>query len=184
MTNFAKMVKKVYHIKRKGITTRNPQANAILERVHKTIGDIIRTFEVYDSEIENEDDVWAGVLSATMFAIQATCHTTLQATPTQLVFGRDAILDIEYQANWDAIKNRKQLMIHKNNQRENAARIPYTYQVNEKVLYKKVYKSKFGEAPFKGPYKIVQVNDNGTVHLRMGPIVERVNIRLIKPYKE
>ena len=184
MAEFAQMIKNDYHIKKKGITTRNPQANAIIERVHKTIGDIIRTFEVYDNEIEDEDEMWAGVLSATMFAIQATYHTTLQATPTQLVFGRDAILDIQYNANWDAIKERKQQMIRKNNIKENKTRIPHTYQVNEKVLFRKVEKSKYGEAPYSGPHKIVQVNNNGTVHLKMGPIIKRVNNRLIKPYKE
>jgi hypothetical protein len=33
-----------YGLKLKPITTRNPQANAIIERVHQTIGNIIRTF--------------------------------------------------------------------------------------------------------------------------------------------
>ena len=93
MGEFAKMVKNDYGIKTKPITSRNPQANAIIERVHQTLGNIIRTFETHSSDID-EDDPWSGILSAASFAIRATYHTTLRATPTQLVFGRDAILNI------------------------------------------------------------------------------------------
>jgi hypothetical protein len=46
MAEFAKMVKNDYGLKLKPITTRNPQANAIIERVHQTIGNIIQTFNV------------------------------------------------------------------------------------------------------------------------------------------
>ena len=63
--------------------TRNPQSNAIIKRIHKTIGNIIRIFDV--SNIVNNDS-WSGILAATMFAIRATYHTTLQASPMQLVF--------------------------------------------------------------------------------------------------
>jgi hypothetical protein len=34
-------------------------------------------------------------------AIRSTYHTTLQATPCQLVFGRDMIYNIAFRANWD-----------------------------------------------------------------------------------
>jgi hypothetical protein len=37
----------------------------------------------------------------------STFHTTLQASPGQLVFGRDMIHDVRFQANWDRIKNDK-----------------------------------------------------------------------------
>jgi hypothetical protein len=40
------MIKNDYGIKGKSITIRNPQANAIVERVHQGIGNIIRTFEL------------------------------------------------------------------------------------------------------------------------------------------
>ena len=39
------------------------------------------------------------------------------------------------------------------------------------------------ELPYKGPYKITYVFDNGTVHLQMGAIDDRVNIRHIVPYR-
>ena len=74
MAEFDKMCHNDYGLKRKPITTRNPQSNAIIERIHQTIGKIIRTFDV--SNIVNNDP-WSGILVATMFAVRATYHTTL-----------------------------------------------------------------------------------------------------------
>ena len=88
LAEFAKMVKNDYGLICKPITTRNPQSNAVLERIHKTIADIIRTHQLNEIELD-EDNPWSGVLAAAMWATRATVHTTLQATPMQLVFGRD-----------------------------------------------------------------------------------------------
>ena len=46
MAEFIKMVQDDYGIKKKPITKRNPKENTIVERVHQTIGKMIRTFEV------------------------------------------------------------------------------------------------------------------------------------------
>ena len=46
MAEFAKMCHNYYGLKRKPITTRNPQSNAIIERIHQTIGNVIRIFDV------------------------------------------------------------------------------------------------------------------------------------------
>ena len=97
MAEFASMCQTNFGLKKKPITTRNPQSNAIIKRIHQTIGNIIRTFDV--SNIVNNDP-WSGILAATMFSVRATYHTTLQASPTQLVFGLDAILNIKHVADW------------------------------------------------------------------------------------
>lgn len=90
------MVVEDYGIKKKPITKQNPQANAVLEKIHQTLSNIIR---VLDSESLHPDNPWGGALAAAMFALRATYHTTTQATPMQLVFGRDAILNTTFQAN-------------------------------------------------------------------------------------
>ena len=41
----------------KPITSRNPQDNSILERVHQKIGNIIRTFKVQDMVL-NDENPW------------------------------------------------------------------------------------------------------------------------------
>ena len=85
MDTFSKMCKNDYGLKRKPITTRNPQSSAIIEQIHQTIGNIIRIFDV--SNIVNNDP-WSGILAAIMFAVRETYHTTLQPSPMQIVFGR------------------------------------------------------------------------------------------------
>ena len=50
----------------------------------------------------------------------STYHTTLCTMPGQLIFGRDMILNMQYLADWTAIKARKQQLIHKNKIIENS----------------------------------------------------------------
>ena len=184
MAKFAQIVQHDYGVKIKPITTRNPQANSIIERVHQTIGNIIRTFEMNKKTDIDEEDPWSGVLSATMFATRATYHMTNQTMLTQLVFGRDAILNTTFEANWQYIRERKQKIINENNKKENLKRIPHRYHVGDKALYRNDSLDKFSTDPYDGPFKIVQVNNNGTVHLRMDKVMDTVNIHLLKPYKE
>ena len=119
-----------------------------------------------------------------MFATRATFHTTLQATPAQLVFGRDAILNTQFEANWKLIKERKQKLIAKNNKRENAKRIAHKYKPKDKCLKRRDDLQKYGNNPWEGPYTIVAVRTNGTVQIKKGAVIETVNIRHLKPYKE
>jgi len=183
MREFATMVTEDYGITKQGASKRNPQANAIIERIHQTIGNMIRTFQVQDNYLD-EDNPWDGILAATMFATRATYHTTLQATPAQLVFGRDAILNTKFEANWNLIRERKQKLIRENNRRENAKRIRHTYKVDDKVLLKREDKAKYRQNPWEGPYKVVKVNNNGSVRIRKGAVTDTFNIRQLKPYFE
>jgi hypothetical protein len=175
------MITKDYGIKKKPISVRNPQANAIIERVHQTIGNIVRTFELEDNYLD-EDNPWTGILSATAFAIRSTYHTTLQASPGQLVFGRDMIFNIKHIANWQTIKLHKQKIIKQNNLRENAKRIPYEYRVGDEVLLEKQQANKY-ERPYEGPYIIQEVLSNGTVRLTKGAVTDTVNIRRLQPFR-
>jgi transposase InsO family protein len=90
---FKHMVTHEYGIKKKMITVRNPQANAIVERIHQVIANMVRTFELETNYLDKEDP-WKGVLAATAFAVRSTYHTTLRKTPGQLVFGHDMIFNI------------------------------------------------------------------------------------------
>jgi hypothetical protein len=180
--DFQNMLKNDYGIKRKPITTRNPQANAIVERIHQVIGNIVRSFELQENYLD-EEDPWKGILSATAFAVRSTYHTTLQKTPGQLVFGRDMIFNIQHTANWEYIRARKQQIIKKNNVNENKKRIAHTYSVGDKVMLRVGTENKY-EPPFSGPHSILQVNTNGTVRLRVGAVTDTINIRRLSPYKE
>ena len=183
MAEFADMVTDDYGISKHGASKRNPQANSIIERIHQTIGNMIRTFQVHNNYLD-EKNPWDGILAATMFATRATYHTTLQATPAQLVFGRDAILNTKFEANWNLIRERKQKLIRENNRRENAKRVKHQYKVNDKVLLRRDDLAKYKREPWEGPYKITKINDNGSVRINKGAVTETFNIRLLKPYFE
>ncbi len=106
----------------------------------------------------------------------------------QLVFNRDAIHNVRFEADWQYIKERRQKVIVQNNDRENAARVPYTYTVGQQVMIEQYQHRKYGEPRFKGPYTVDTVNDNGTIRVRQdtargGAVYQTWNIRKLHPYK-
>ena len=70
----------------------NSQAISIVERVHQTIGSILRSFKVQYMILDDRNS-WDGILVSIMFALRSTVHTTMLYTPAQLVFGRDSIIN-------------------------------------------------------------------------------------------
>ena len=58
----------------------------------------------------------------------------------QLVFCRDAILNIKHIAEWEHIQQRKQLQINHNNKRENMCQNNHKYKVGDK-FYSSVRKT-------------------------------------------
>ena len=84
-----------------------------------------------------DENPWEGILAFTIFAIQSTVHTTTQNTTSQMVFGRDAILNINQKGNWQLIKQRKQAFIIKGNQKENHQRQSHVYHIGDMILLKK-----------------------------------------------
>ena len=169
-----------YGVTVKFATTANPQANSVIERIHQVLGNMLRTFKLETNYLDT-DDPWAGILAATAFAIRNTYHTTLKATPGQLVFGRDLIFNTKYIANWEEIRQRKQSTIKYNNKRENDKRIQHKYHVGDKVLMRNKLARKL-ELPYKGPYAVTDVFRNGTLRVQIGPVEDRVNIRNVTPY--
>jgi hypothetical protein len=144
--------------------------------------------------IRGKDDLtppgsWTGLLTAVAFAMHATVHTTTRATPSQLVFNRDAMLNVHFEADWQYIKQRKLQIITQNNKRENAKRKAHNYRVSETVKVVLDLQRKHGADRYKGPYQVTKVNDNGTVELRQntcngGAVFQTWNIRNILPYKD
>jgi hypothetical protein len=182
-----KLLKDEYGLRHKLIATRNPQANSMVERAHQTIHNLISTQNI-KSRQDLPNGTWDGILSAVGFAMRATVHTTMRATPAQLVFNRDAIHNIRFEANWQYIKERRQRLILQNNKKENAKRLPYQYNVGDTVMIEQHQQRKYGEPKYKGPYYVDRVNDNGTVRLRHtttngGTVYQTWNVRKIHPYK-
>ena len=64
-----------YGIKRKPITSRNPQANSMVERAHKTLHNMInaRIIKGID-DLPDPDNPWTGLLTALRFAMNSVCE--------------------------------------------------------------------------------------------------------------
>ena len=78
-------------------------------------------------------------------------RTTTQHTPLSLVFGKDLVLNINQEANLQLIKQRKQALINKDDQKENRHRQSHVYRTEDKVLLKIVCKTKFNYDAYIGP---------------------------------
>ena len=74
------------------------------------------------------------------------------------------ILNIKHETNWEYIRKRKQKLIEKRNQAENAKRAPHTYRIGDQVLIRRGTENKY-ETPYQGPYQITKVNENGTMRI-------------------
>jgi hypothetical protein len=90
------MLKNEYGIKQQVVTTQNPQVNSMVERVHQTLHQLIRSHDI----AHNPDIDWDNSFTGT-FAIQATVHMISKscATPSRLVFGLDAINNTVFKAD-------------------------------------------------------------------------------------
>ena len=90
----------------------------MVEIIHQVCGNMIRT-RINSGKAYLKEDGWTGVLSAIHHAVCSLVHTTTLATPTQLLFGHDALLNMSFKADWQYIKDHKQKLILQNNKREN-----------------------------------------------------------------
>ncbi len=75
---------------------KNPQSNAVCERMHQTVGNVLRTL-LHDNpqqNIANAEQHVDEALSIAMHAMRAGVHTTLGSSPGNLVSNRDMFLNI------------------------------------------------------------------------------------------
>ena len=118
------------------------------------------------------------------FPMRSALHTATQHTPSQLVFGRDTILNINQEANRQLIKQRKQVLINKANQKENHCRWSHVCYTGDKVLLKNASKTKFNQDTLGCPYAMTEVRNNGTVYARKGNITNTYDLCNMVSFKE
>jgi hypothetical protein len=125
-----------------------------------------------------------GISLITMHGMRAGVHSNLGSSPGNILFNRDMFLNIYSIADWHAIIQRREHLIHEKLMRENQKRRDYNYAPQQMGLEKKWKPKKLGKRT-SGPYKIVQVHVNGTVTIQLRPgLTERINIMQIIPYKQ
>ena len=166
---------------------KNPQSNAICERMHKTILDVLRVY-MRTQKMETYKDathIMDCALAAMQHATRCAVHKTLQHSPGKIVFHRDMFVDVPVMTDLIALRERRQLLIDKNLQRHNRKQYNHHYRVNNWVMIKK-YDPWKGDDRLHGPYQITEVRTNGTVQIQQdvrGKIEETFNICRLVPYK-
>jgi hypothetical protein len=81
---------------------KNPRANAIVERMHKVLGDMIC---IQLTSKHKHDDPIHDLTSVVAYAIRATVHgTTQQHTLSHLVYAKDMLLQTKMEANVEHIR--------------------------------------------------------------------------------
>jgi hypothetical protein len=165
-------------------SVKNPQANAILERIHGVLGNMLRASELDMAELVKASDINA-FLSDAAWAVCSTYHTVLKASPGAAIFGQDMLFDIPFIADWQKIGEYRQRLTDRSNARENKGRIDYDYEVGQKVLLRKESILSNAESRWhKKPWLITTVHTNGTITVQRGKKVERMNIRRVKLFIE
>ena len=67
------LIETEFWITAKPSTLGNPMPKAILERIHQVQGNLVRTFNIQYTYVD-ENDTWTGILAASAFAILSTTH--------------------------------------------------------------------------------------------------------------
>ena len=164
-------------------SVKNPQSNAVCERMHQTVANIIRTLTLSNPprNIQQARAAVVHALSVAQHAVRTTAHSTLKHSPGSIIFNRDMFMDIPFVADLILLRNKRQQLIDYNVRRENNRRRNFDYQVGQRA-WRKVYNPTTLQERKTGPYRILQVHTNGTVTLQVNEhTTERVNIRRLEP---
>ena len=89
-----------------------PRAMMSLKEYNQILGKALRSFKPKEQELDLTNP-WDKFLSAAAYIIRSKHHTALQASPGQLVFGRDMFLPVKFVADWALIQKQKQAKINK-----------------------------------------------------------------------
>jgi transposase InsO family protein len=168
-------------------TVQNPTANVVLEQTHQTIRNMLRTSDLQTIDFTLRDEAFDDLIAVVCFALRASYHTSMKATPTQLAFGCDMFFPTTYVANWHQQRVKAIARMTKEVEKENRTHITHDYAVVDRVL---ICHDCAGEVlgklarPTYGPYRIVQVFPNGTVRIDCGRYTECINIHRLLPFHQ
>ena len=168
------------------ITPYTPTASSVIESVHRTIGQVIRTL-IHLKPPQTPTDANSVVdeaIATAMHACRCAPNTSLgNFPPGALVFQCDMFLDLPLVADLLTLTKHRQALIDRRLLCANARRIRHEYKVND-LVFLRVHASDSKLSLIRsGPFPILQVHMNNTVTVKHGPIHERISIRHIMPLK-
>ena len=168
-------------------TVKNPRGNAVHERAHLLMAELLRTEEeLYVPVGSTIGREIRKLIQRVAFALRSTVSSMTTYAPGHLVFNRDMIVHQKELINWNKIYERRRRQQIKDNEKENKGRTNHEYTVGENVVILTRTNERTGKLlDFKheGPYCITKIYNNGTVKIQRNNFEEIINIRRIKPYK-
>ena len=98
-------------------TVKNPQLNAIIERLHQTLNTIISISlqENPPTSFEEVSTLIQRKCPAAQFAIRATSHSQYKVSPGELAYGRHMLYPFSKQIDWNQLLEQKQRLLDKAN---------------------------------------------------------------------
>ena len=104
-----------YNIRSHQITTKNPQANAVCERMHQSMANQVRSVlnENPPNTSEEARTVVDSLLGNVMYALRVGVHSVLNMAPGSIAFQRDMIMNLPFIVDLNNIKHRRQLLVDK-----------------------------------------------------------------------
>ena len=172
---------KDWSIKPKCTTIKNPQSNSPVERIHQVLRHMFLTKNLKEQVLDYIDP-FGDTLASIAWAVRASYNSSTQATPAQLVFGRDMMFNLATLVNWKDLSLRKQKQVDKSNLNENRNRISFDYEVGQQVYIKNDGIHRKLDRPKQGAFLITDVFTNGTVRIQRNHVNERINIRRLEPH--
>ena len=91
------MIESEYGIKTDPDSTRNPQSNAIIEIIHQVLRNLVCTYNLQETYVD-DTDLWIGILAAADFSLSSMYHRGEVKVLVQLVFYQDVIFSINHVA--------------------------------------------------------------------------------------
>ena len=165
----------------------NPQGNSIIEAVHKSVGQVLRTLiHIHRPQtVHQAKSTGDTALAMAMHATWCASHQVLHhLTPGSFAFRCDMFFNLPFLTDIIALQNTQQHLVDICLLRENTDQISHDYQVSDQVLKKSVLSLSDKLKPsFTGPHEITQVHTNGTITIRLSDnVTECINIQWIKLY--
>ena len=69
------MIEREYGIKTKPDSSGSPQANATKDIIHKILGNLVQTYDLHETYVDDADS-WMEILATATFAVQSMYHQT------------------------------------------------------------------------------------------------------------
>jgi hypothetical protein len=162
------------HVRCHPISAKNPQANSVCERTHQTIGHSLRALSALHRPAGTQDapQLVDSAVANAVHATRAAVHSSLNAAPDGLAFGRAVALDTPLIADLLLIQEQRQHLIDGRLVAASWRHFSYDCNVNQ---------ARWNREPWV-PFCVERVHANVTLAIHVAPhVIERILLRCVKP---